>query len=99
MWKGTTSVALLRCTEMGQRRDLSPEIRRNNFRGPDPPNIHLSKDLVEAHYVVSDTQQKSVSLENVIEKNVAIRISLGLQDIQVYTFILQRGIYAKACVF
>lgn len=94
MWKGTTSVALLWCTEMGQRRDLSPEIRRNNFRGPDPPNIHLSKDLV-----VSDPQQKSVSLENVIEKNVAIRVSLGLQDIQVHIFILQRGIYAKACVF
>lgn len=40
----------LTCIDMGQRRDISPEIGGKDFRGPDPLNIHMSEALGEAHY-------------------------------------------------
>lgn len=97
--RATTPVASPQHTDMGEMKDVSADIGRKDFRGPDPLNIHVSKALGEAPYVGADPQYKSVCLTNSI-KNIAIKINSGLQDIQVLTLTLhKRGIYTKACGF
>lgn len=74
-------------------RDVSPDIGRRDFGGPDLLHIHVSKALGEARCVDSDPQHKAIYLTSSI-KNIAIKINSGLQGIQVRRLaIYKRGIY------